>query len=76
LGGLKNTPAPIIGRTRAFDAKIYKIVGGIFDVSVCRRRSKKFFKIFAFCFQLPALLIDFCAENRQGLEVRIERRRV
>ena len=35
-------PPPIIGRTCAFDAKIYKIVGDVFAVSVCVVWNKKF----------------------------------
>jgi hypothetical protein len=53
--------APIIGATCAFDAKIYKNVGGIFDVTSCRVWNKKNFKIFDFCSALPSLLVDFWA---------------
>jgi hypothetical protein len=53
------TRAPIIGATCGFDAKIYKIVGGVFDVSACGQGNKKNFKILDFCFQLPSVLIDF-----------------
>jgi hypothetical protein len=56
--GKKRQP-PIIGRTCAFDAKIYKIVDGIFGLSACGEGNKKNFKNCDFCFQLPALLIDF-----------------
>ena len=42
-----------------FDAKIYKIVDGVFDVSLCLAGDKKFFQISDFCFQLQADLIDF-----------------
>jgi hypothetical protein len=50
--------ASIIGRVCAFDAKIYKIVGGIFYVSACEERNKKIFKIFYFSSALPALLVE------------------
>ena len=50
---------PIIGRTCAFDAKIYKNVDTIFDVSPCVVWNKKIFKFFYFCFQLPSLLVEF-----------------
>jgi hypothetical protein len=40
-----------------FDAKIYKIVGGGFDVSACGEGNKKNFKNCDFCFQLPSLLV-------------------
>ena len=52
------TRAPIIGATCAFDAKIYKIVGGIFDVSACGGGSKKIFKNSDFCSALPSLLVE------------------
>jgi hypothetical protein len=55
----KKQRLPIIGRTCAFDAKIYKIVGGIFVVSLCMVWDKKFFKISDLGFQLPSLLVDF-----------------
>jgi hypothetical protein len=57
-GGRKGSP-PIIGRTCGFDAKIYKNVGGDFDVSACGEGNKKIFKLFYFCFQLPSVLVDF-----------------
>jgi len=41
-----------------FDAKIYKIVGGIFDVSVCVVWNKKFFNFFDFYSQLPSFLVE------------------
>jgi len=50
--------APIIGATCVFDAKIYKIVGGIVAVSTCGEGNKKIFKNSDFCFQLPALLVE------------------
>jgi hypothetical protein len=59
LTGGQKTTAPIIGRTCAFDAKIYKIVDTIFAVSAYAVWNKKFFKIPDFSFQLPSLLIDF-----------------
>ena len=59
--GQKQQP-PIIGATSAFDAKIYKIVDSVFDVSACEERDKKNFKIFDFCSQLPSLLVDFFAK--------------
>jgi len=52
-------PPPIIGATCRFDVKIYKIVDGVFDVSLCFTRNKKNLKNFDFCFQLPPDLIDF-----------------
>jgi len=62
--------ASIIGRVCGFDAKIYKILGEYFDVTSCWVRDKKFFKIFDFCFQLPALLIAqisyFSAKEKAG----------
>jgi len=57
-GGRKGAP-PIIGRTCAFDAKIYKNVDGYFAVSLCVVWNKKIFKLFYFYFQLPSLLVDF-----------------
>jgi len=57
-GGRKGAP-PIIGRTCAFDAKIYKNVDSIFDVSLCMVRNKKKFQISDFSSQLPTLLVDF-----------------
>jgi len=56
-GGRKGAP-PIIGRTCAFDAKIYKNVDGILAVSLCVVWNKKIFKLFYFYFQLPALLVE------------------
>jgi hypothetical protein len=50
--------APIIERTCAFDAKIYKIVGGFFAVSACMSRAKKIFQISDFCSALPSLLVE------------------
>ena len=61
-GGKKQQP-PIIGATCAFDAKIYKIVGGIFNVSACGKGNKKKFKNSDFCFQLPSLLIAQTLRN-------------
>jgi hypothetical protein len=55
-GGRKGAP-PIIGWVCVFDAKFYKIVGGIFDVTCCWIRNKKNFKIFDFCSALPSFLI-------------------
>jgi hypothetical protein len=55
--GEKNSP-PIIGATCAFDAKIYKIVDGFFDVSPCVVWNKKFFQFSDFSFQLPSLLVE------------------
>ena len=55
--GQKKRP-PIIGATCAFDAKIYKNVDGVFDVSACGGGDKKIFKNCDFCFQLPALLVE------------------
>ena len=55
--GQKKSP-PIIGATCGFDAKIYKNVGGVFDVSSGRTRNKKNFQISDFCFQLPAHLVE------------------
>ena len=50
---------PIIERTCAFDAKIYKIVDAFLAVSPCVAWSKNLFKLFYFYFQLPTLLVDF-----------------
>ena len=41
--GQKKQPS-IIGRVFAFDAKIYKNVGGIFNVSSCQEWNKKIFQ--------------------------------
>jgi len=57
LPGAKKQP-PIIGATCAFDAKIYKNVDGVFDVSACVEGNKKNFKLFYFCFQLSSLLVE------------------
>jgi len=57
LPGAKKPP-PIIGAICRFDAKIYKNVGGVFDVSSGRTGNKKNFQISDFCFQLPAHLIE------------------
>jgi hypothetical protein len=51
-------PPPIIGRTCAFDAKIYKNVDTIFAVSPCVVWNKKFYQFSDFSFQPPAFLID------------------
>ena len=56
-GAKKNVP-PIIERTCAFDAKIYKIVDSFFAVSPCMIWNKKIFKLFHFYFQLPSLLVE------------------
>jgi hypothetical protein len=56
-GGRKGAP-PIIEPTCAFDAKIYKNVDGIFDVSPCVVWNKKNLQISDFCFQLPSLLVE------------------
>ena len=57
-GGRKRRP-PIIEPTCVFDAKIYKIVDTIFNVSLCAVWNKKIFKLFYFYSQLPSLLVDF-----------------
>ena len=49
---------PILGRTCAFDAKIYKNVDAIFIVSLCLVWNKKIFKLLYFYFQLPSLLVE------------------
>ncbi|HCO93707.1 MAG TPA: hypothetical protein DIU00_07120 [Phycisphaerales bacterium] len=54
----KKRRAPIIGATCGFDAKIYKIVDGFFDVNPCLIWNKKFFQFSDFCFQLQAHLVD------------------
>jgi len=51
--------ASTIGPTCAFDTKIYKNVGGIFNVSASVERDKKNLQISDFCFQLQAILVDF-----------------
>ncbi|MGB2863556.1 MAG: hypothetical protein WBC05_09555, partial [Sedimentisphaerales bacterium] len=56
---------PIIGRTCAFDAKIYKNVDAIFAVSPCVVWNKKYFQISDFCFQLPSLLVEKFRKNSQ-----------
>ncbi|MGB2863481.1 MAG: hypothetical protein WBC05_09175, partial [Sedimentisphaerales bacterium] len=56
-GGQKKPP-PIIGATCAFDAKIYKNVGGVFDVSPGRTGNKKKVQISDFCSALPSLLVE------------------
>ena len=56
--GAKKRP-PIIGRTCAFDAKIYKNVDAVFPVSDCGGGNKKSFKLFYFCSALPTLLVEF-----------------
>ena len=48
---------PTIERTCGFDAKIYKIVDGFFDVTYCWIGNKKNFRIFDFCSALPSLLV-------------------
>jgi hypothetical protein len=68
LPGAKKQP-PIIGATCAFDAKIYKIVGGIFDVTSCCTGNKKNFQISDFCSALPSLLI---AQRRKNSHWSIE----
>jgi len=57
-GAEKRRP-PIIGATCAFDAKIYKNVDAIFDVSLYMTWNKKNFQFSDFCFQLQADLVDF-----------------
>jgi hypothetical protein len=61
-GGKKRLP-PIIERTCVFDAKIYKNVDGIFNVSACWEGNKKYFKLFYFCFQLQAVLVEKFPKN-------------
>jgi hypothetical protein len=46
----KKSAPPIIERTCAFDAKIYKNVDGFFDVSACGGGNKKKFKFPIFVF--------------------------
>ena len=58
LGLRLKSSASIIERTCAFDAKIYKIVDGIVNVSACGGWNNKIFKLFYFCFQLPSLLVE------------------
>jgi hypothetical protein len=58
FGRRPKSSASIIGATCAFDAKIYKIVDGNFNVSSCGKWNKKIFKLFYFCFQLPSLLVE------------------
>ena len=48
----------MIGAICRFDAKIYKIVDGFFDVSLCVVWNKKKLQISDFCFQLQAVLVD------------------
>ena len=54
----KKSSASTIGATCAFDAKIYKIVDGFFDVTSCGIRNKKKFQNSDFSFQLPSLLVE------------------
>jgi len=54
----RKKPPPIIERTCAFDAKIYKNVDGIFAVNPCLVCNKNFSKLFYFYFQLPSLLVE------------------
>jgi hypothetical protein len=64
--GRKGSP-PTIGRVCAFDAKIYKNVDWIFDVSACEEGNKKIFRLFYFCSALPSLLVENSVKivNRQ-----------
>jgi hypothetical protein len=48
----------IIERTCTLDAKIYKIVGGRFDVSAVMKGSKNFFLFFHFCSGVPSFLVE------------------
>jgi len=57
--------ASTIGATCAFDAKIYKNVGDVFNVSSGRTGNKKKFQISDFCFQLPARLVENYAIYRR-----------
>ena len=50
--------APIIGSTCAFDAKNYKIVGGIFAISASVEWNKNFFQFSDFCSALQSFLVD------------------
>jgi len=52
------TRAPIIGATCAFDAKIYKNVGGVFAVSAYEEGNKRIFKNSDFCSALSSLLVE------------------
>jgi hypothetical protein len=64
FGLRRKSSASIIGRVCAFDAKIYKNVGGVFDVSSGRTGNKKNFQISDFCSALPSLLVEKCCKNR------------
>jgi len=55
--------ASTIGPTCAFDAKIYKNVGCIFNVSALLILSKKNFNFFHFCSALSSVLVDFSAQQ-------------
>jgi hypothetical protein len=61
----KKSSASIIGATCGFDAKIYKIVGGIFNVSACGTGDKKLFKNSDFCSALPSLLVENSVKNNK-----------
>jgi len=61
------TLAPIIGATCGFDARIYKIVGGIFAVSACGEGNKKNFKNSVFCLALPPLLVEMMPSHSRRL---------
>jgi len=59
---------PIIERTCVFDAKIYKNVDGLFDVTCCWKSNKKKFKISDFCSALPSLLVEI--RSNQNLKLK------
>ena len=63
---IENHNPPIIGAICAFDAKIYKNVGGIFAVSACGEWNKRIFNLFYFCLALPSLLVDFLETSVYG----------
>jgi len=58
LSGEAERLPPIIGRTCAFDAKIYKNVDGFLAVSACGKGNKKIFQLFYFCSALPSHLVE------------------
>jgi len=53
----EKSSASIIGPTCAFDAKIYKNVGRIFNVNACEEKNKKIFQISDICSALSSLLV-------------------
>jgi hypothetical protein len=59
-----------------FDAKIYKNVDGIFNVSSCGEWNKKNFENSDFYFQLPSLLVETMLSRSRCLDGNLRKNKV